>query len=174
MNVTVAPDRVYVGQPTQLSVNAADPVTGASVPATVSVGASAVGSTGTPFKYTFAAAGMETWVSATGYTRTRVPLTVLPHGQMLVTLEPPRPPLNKATTMLVRVTDHLSGVPVTGEVWFDSKRVGATNTPFTATLIFTTTRVFDPDTRKWVIETQETTGEVRALTYLTKDIPFQT
>jgi hypothetical protein len=165
LQIAVSPAQAFVGQPVQLLVSAADPATGAPVTATVSVNSSTVGSTGTPFRYTFTTAGTEVWASAAGYTRTRAPLTVRPRGQMKVTLEPTRPPLNVATRMLVRVTDDLSGAPVAGQVLFDKVPVGATNAPFTATVVFTTTRVFDPETRKWVVDIHETVGEVRADPY---------
>jgi hypothetical protein len=52
-------------------------------------------------------------------------------------------------------------------------RVAATNTAFMATFKHIVTRTFDPDFKKWVMDLEETIGEVCSPTYPTTAIPLQ-
>ena len=164
LTVTVTPAQVYVGSPVMLTVTAKDPATGQPAVGSVLVKGAKVGQTGTAFGYTFTDPATELWVSADGRPRSRVPLTITPHGNLKVSIEPARQRLNTPMQVLVRAVDDRTGASVAGEVFFDGTRVGATDMGFTATFAKTTTRVFDPETKTWSVEPEETTGEVRAAT----------
>ena len=172
LTVTVTPAQVYVGSPVTLTVSAKDPATGQPAVGSVLVKGAKVGQTGTAFGYTFTDPATELWVSADGRPRSRVPLTITPHGNLKVSIEPARQRLNTPIQVLVRAVDDRTGAPVKADVLLDGKRVAPSNTAFIATFKHNVTRTFDPDTKKWEIDIDETTGEVHAPTYPAAGIPL--
>jgi hypothetical protein len=144
----IEPDTIMVRTPTTMTVHAEDWHTGRPVNGQVIIGDVEVGSTNTPFTYTFNS-NASSWYGdilvlgkaiAPNYVDANLPFRIaLP--KLEVRAEPNRTEISQETQVTIYASDPETHTPVSGEIFISQpgeyftigQRIGSTNTPFTYT-----------------------------------------
>ena len=142
MTVTVTPAPITAGVPVSVTVHAVDAASGAAVTGSVLITGAAVGTTGTPFSYTFGASAPEAHVTADGYADAPIAWPPFYTPTLKVTLDPAAPEYGKPVQLVVRAVDARSGAAVPGTVTLMNYGIGGaivttkfpTNTAYGVTL----------------------------------------
>ena len=146
LRATVLPQRVPLGVPVQVTIQAVDVHTGTPVAGTVVVDDQEVGTTNVPFTWTFTSRWEEEFDPET---RVRTRYQVYPTGRATAPDYPeaaipfefftpvlrrsvePASLLGPPVQVTVRAEDNVTRAPVAGRVTIGGRDVGATNAPFT-------------------------------------------
>ena len=172
LRVSVDQQWLPIGRAAQVTVRAVDAVTGVAVNGRVVLNGADVGATNTPFNYTCGNVAPSGVVTATNYPNAGIAWPALRMPRLVVSAQPSPMPLRTAVSVLIRATDADSGAAIDGAVVVNGATIGRTNVAFTYTFVPTRTRVFDPETRRYVYEESMPTGVVTAPGYAQVPIEF--
>lgn len=89
---------------------------------------------------------------------------------MIVSVQPYPVPTGRLFSITVKAADAATGAPIDGHVLFDGAQVGTTRNAFPTTI--PTTRIYDPETKTWIVEAQPPNGTVTATDYSPGNIDF--
>jgi len=132
LQVSMQPAPVPFGRAIQVTVRALDADSQAVVAGTVKVNGQAVGSTNTPFTYTFQQlVDPSVTVSAVGYADVQVACTFY---RLRVWAVPNPVPILLPMEIFIRAVDAMTNQAVEGTVGIGGQALSRTNTPFTYTL----------------------------------------
>lgn len=174
--LSVEPSLIPIGRPVLIKIFAEDEMTHAPIVGTINIDGQQVGSTNTPFNYTFVNLGATATITASGYESAGVSFALYkPTLRVLVQPYPIRfgAKMQITPTLIVSAEDSNTHIPVAGRVVIDGNDISSTNIPFTYTFKKIVEKEFDPKQKKWVIvDITYPSGRVTAGGYDDAEIDF--